>query len=285
MNCARPILLIVGASILVLVPLSLPAQTRPEIGRIAAQTAKKVAKTNVHTILTTPLSGCLGAPQLCAEFDTVLQAELAKSIPNAQFIQREEAVKHLADHGFLSIDAYMGALDDVASDVGAEVVIGENFLRKRNSCELHTTVADAKHLYALADLSTGISCLAVSTKTTLSLLKDPATGASLIVPLPQSPDVPPGASLIRFPTCLSCPEPHYSGDARQQRIQGSVHVLITVTEQGTVENARAVSAVEESLARASLQAVNAWQLKPAIGPDGKPFPARVLVEVTFRLLP
>jgi len=39
-------------------------------------------------------------------------------IPDVKFIQREEAVKHLTDHGFLGVDAYMGALDDVASDAG-----------------------------------------------------------------------------------------------------------------------------------------------------------------------
>ena len=50
-----------------------------------------------------------------------------------------------------------------------------------------------------------------------------------------------------------------------------------------MENARALGAVEESLARASLQAVNGWQVTPAVN-DGKPFAARVLVEVTFRLI-
>jgi TonB family protein len=277
--------MIINSAVLCMPSSGLKAQAPPQIERLAAQTGKKVAKTDARRILTTPLSGCLGAPDLCAEFDAVLRANLEKLIPDAKFIQREEAVKHLPDHGFLGVDAYMGALDDVASDAGAEVVVGEDFQRKGGGCDLRTTVADARHLYALGDFSTGISCSAVLTKTTLSLFKDPMSRVSMIVPLPQLADVPPGASPIHYPSCVSCPEPHYTGDAREKRIQGSVRILITVTEQGTVENARAVGGVEVGLELASLRAVSGWQLKPAIDSDGKPFPARVPVEVTFRLLP
>jgi TonB family protein len=59
---------------------------------------------------------------------------------------------------------------------------------------------------------------------------------------------------------------------------------LTVTEQGTAENARVLGGVEESLERVSLDTVKEWKFKPAIGEDGKPFPARVEIEVTFRLL-
>jgi hypothetical protein len=130
----------------------LNARVPPQIDRLAAQTAKRVAKTDGRRILTTPLSGCLGAPQLCTEFDAVLRANLEKLIPDAKFIEREEAVKHLSDHGFLGVDAYMGALDDVASDAGADVVVGEDFQRRRGVCILRTTLADAKHLFSLGGL-------------------------------------------------------------------------------------------------------------------------------------
>jgi TonB family protein len=262
----------------------LNARVPPQIDRLAAQTAKRVAKTDGRRILTTPLSGCLGAPQLCTEFDAVLRANLEKLIPDAKFIEREEAVKHLSDHGFLGVDAYMGALDDVASDAGADVVVGEDFQRRRGVCILRTTLADAKHLFSLGAFSTGIPCSSVQTKTALSLLRDPSSGVSLIVPLPQLPDDPPGASPIRYPSCLSCPDPHYTGYAKEKRIQGSVQILITVTERGTVENARAIGAVEVDLELASLRAVSGWQLKPAVGADGKPFRVRIPVEMTFRLL-
>jgi outer membrane biosynthesis protein TonB len=74
-----------------------------------------------------------------------------------------------------------------------------------------------------------------------------------------------------------------SGSPAVKEIQGSFRLMITVTEQGTVENANALGAVEEGLKRVSLHAVSGWRLKPAVGSDGKPFPARVLVVLTFRL--
>jgi TonB family protein len=262
-------------------------QARPEIQHVAAQTANKVAKTQPRSALLTPLTGCFEARDLCAEFDSALRAALEKDLPGLQFIEREKALPHLTDHGFLSIDAYAGALDLVASEAGADVVIGEEFRRKRSSCELHATITDTKHLYELGGTDSGISCAAVPTESRLSLLTDTETGVSLIIPVPRPADAPAGPSSIRYPSCMpgGCPEPHYTGFARQQRLEGTVGMLITVNEQGTVDDARVLGAVDEGLARASVETVRGWHLRAAIGPEGKPFRARVPVEVDFKLLP
>lgn len=266
--------------------LSVAAQQSPvqrQFDKLAEKVVKTVTKTEAVSILTTPLSGCLGEPQLCADFDAVLRASLQREIPAAKFIDRDDAAKHLADHGFLSIDAYLGALTNVGRDAGAEVVIDENFERTRNTCHLKTTITDAKHLYELGEFSTDISCTLVN-KTTLSVLKDPSSSIFLIVPLPESSESLPNEPHITFPTCLSCPDPHYTTEAKQRGVQGSVRILFTVKDDGTVENAEVLGAVEEGLALASIRAVSGWKMKPAVGPDGKPFRARVPVEVTFRLL-
>lgn len=164
----RPILhtavLVAGVVLVALVPLR-GAQAPPEIGRLAAKTAKMVAKTDAHRILTTPLASCLAATELCAGLDAALHTELEDSITGAQFIPREEAVKYLSKHGFLSIDAYLGGLEDVASDAGTEVVISESVFRKGSRCGLGTRVADAKHLYELGELSVRVPCATFSTQT------------------------------------------------------------------------------------------------------------------------
>jgi TonB family protein len=277
----RPILhiafLVMGSVLVMLLPLG-GTQTPPDVARLAVKTAGMVAKTDAHRILTTPLASCLAATELCAELDAALHTELENSIPGAQFIAREEAVKNLTRHGFLSIDAYLGALEDVASDAGTEVVISESVFRKGSHCELLTRVADAKHLFELGEFSVRVFCITFSTER-VSPLKDPDSGAFLIIPVQTGSDVGP----IHAPSCVRCPQPRYTGYARRRGIEGPVRILVTVTEQGTVENARGVGAVEDGLARASMQAINAWQLRPAVGEDGKPFPARVLVTVTFRL--
>jgi TonB family protein len=77
---------------------------------------------------------------------------------------------------------------------------------------------------------------------------------------------------------------HYAGEV-PRGIQGLVQILITVSAQGTVEDARVVGAVEQDMVPASLRAVNDWKLKPAVGADGVPFPARVMVALRFTARP
>lgn len=282
----RPIPLMCLATWVLCVVLPLGAQQSPaqrQFDKLTEKIVKNVAKTDAISILTTPLSGCLGQPQLCADFDALLRTSLERQIPGVKFIDRDDAVKHLGDYGFLSIDAYAGALDNVAQNVGAQVVIDETFQRNRNNCNMKATVADAKHHYELGEFSTDIPCI-VATKTRLSLVKDAASGVFLIVPLPETSDPSPVDSHIGYPQCVSCPDPHYTGDARSRGIQGSVRILLTVTNQGNVENPKVLGAVEDGLAMASIRAVSGWKMKPAEGPDGQAFPARVSVEITFRLL-
>ena len=287
LNQLRLMRLMLLAACLVGRCISSGAQQPPDerqFDRLAEKIVKTVTKTDAVSFLTTPLAGCLSEPQLCADFDAVVRASLEKQIPAAKFIDRDDALKHLADHGFLGIDAYMGALDSVGRDAGAEVVIGENVQHKKNTSTLRANVTYTKYLYALADLSQDVPCT-VASKTKLSLMKDRASGVFMIVLLPDNSDDSSGDSRIVYPSCLSCPDPHYTGDAKARGIQGIVRLLVTVTAQGKVENAEVLGAVEDGLAMASIRAVNGWKLKPAMGPDGKPVPSRVPLEITFRLLP
>lgn len=260
------------------------ALIHPEVRRIASETAKKVAETGLHSILAAPLAGCLAAPELCAELEANLRAELAHSIPEAQFVPRDDAVKHLAAHGFLTVDAYMGALDLVASYAGADVVVGEELEWEGHKCRLHTRIVDARRLYVLAEFSDGLPCSAMPGNTKLSAFRDGGE-VSMIAVVPQSERASADAAAIRYPSCVSCPNPHYSGFAKEKNIQGSVQLLLTVGEDGTVKNARVMSGIDKGLEQVSLDAVRGWQFTPAIGLDGKPFAARVPVEVKFRLVP
>ena len=257
----------------------------PEVRRIAGETVKKIAGTGLHSILTAPLSGCLAAPELCAELEASLRAELAHAIPDAQFVPRDDAVKLLAAHGFLGVDAYMGALDLVASYAGADVVIAEELEWEHHKCQLHTRIVDAKRLYVLAEFADGLACSAMPGSTTLAAFKDAGAEVAMIAVVPQAEPGGASAAAIQSPVCVSCPNPHYSGFAKEKKIEGSVQLLLTVGEDGAVQNARVVSGIDKGLEQVSLEAVRGWRFTPAIGVDGKPFAARVPVDVKFRLVP
>jgi len=82
---------------------------------------------------------------------------------------------------------------------------------------------------------------------------------------------------------MKCPDPEYPEDARRKRLQGVIAFLVTISEQGVAEDISLVRTFDRTLATNAVQTIHGWRFKPAIGPDGKPFPERVPLEVTYRL--
>lgn len=79
------------------------------------------------------------------------------------------------------------------------------------------------------------------------------------------------------------PTPEYTPQARRDKIEGKVAVMIVVDAQGNVTDAREVSKpLGDGLDENAVKAVKKWKFKPATR-DGAPVPVRVVVEVTFRL--
>jgi TonB family protein len=62
-----------------------------------------------------------------------------------------------------------------------------------------------------------------------------------------------------------------------------VLLQVTITEQGAVDQVGVIDGLAGGLTDQALEAVRSWHFKPAIGKDGKPFAARMPLEVTFRL--
>ena len=79
------------------------------------------------------------------------------------------------------------------------------------------------------------------------------------------------------------PDPPYTPQARHDKIQGTVSLLIVIDAQGNVTNVQEVSKpLGEGLDEKATETVKTWKFKPATR-DGVPVPARVYVVVTFRL--
>src|SRR5690606_28141805 len=84
---------------------------------------------------------------------------------------------------------------------------------------------------------------------------------------------------------VSTEAPAYPEAARQQRISGSVILVVDVAEDGSVASAE----VERSepagvFDEAALSAVANWKFEPAMK-GGKPVPARVRVPIAFEIPP
>jgi protein TonB len=94
----------------------------------------------------------------------------------------------------------------------------------------------------------------------------------------------PGTGGVGYPTCVYCPDPKYTEEARKAKYQGAVVLQVVITPDGRATDIQVVKSPGLGLEEKSVEAVKQWQFKPANGPGGKPVPVVVPLEITFRLL-
>ncbi len=94
----------------------------------------------------------------------------------------------------------------------------------------------------------------------------------------------PGVGGVGYPDCFYKPEAKYSDEARKAKYQGTVTVRATVTVEGRMDDLHVMQGPGLGLEDQALEALRMWRCKPANGPNGKPVPVVVDVEVNFRLL-
>jgi len=87
---------------------------------------------------------------------------------------------------------------------------------------------------------------------------------------------------VGAPTCIYCPDPPYSEEARKAKFSGTVVVQIVVDAAGTVRDARVVKPLGLGLDEKAIEAIRTWRFKPSLR-NGVAVNVRMLVEVSFRL--
>lgn len=93
-----------------------------------------------------------------------------------------------------------------------------------------------------------------------------------------------GTGGVGYPSCIYCPSPAYSEDARKAKWQGTVVLQVIITADGRATNIQVVKGPGLGLEDKAIEAVQNWRFKPALGPNGKPVATLTPIEVTFRLL-
>ena len=84
-------------------------------------------------------------------------------------------------------------------------------------------------------------------------------------------------------SCIYCPNPQYSREAMENKIQGVVELQVVVREDGRIQDIHIVKGLPFGLTAAAVEAVKKWKVMPATGPDGKPAAVRQLIYVGFSL--
>jgi protein TonB len=92
-----------------------------------------------------------------------------------------------------------------------------------------------------------------------------------------------GTGGVGSPTCVYCPRPEYSDEARKARFVGTVYLDVTVLPNGHAGDIKIIKGVGMGLDEKAVESVKQSMFKPAKGPDGKPVAAIIGYEVTFQL--
>ncbi len=88
---------------------------------------------------------------------------------------------------------------------------------------------------------------------------------------------------VTFPSCQYCPRPDYSDEARKVKYSGSVVLNVVVLSNGKPGRIEVASSPGMGLDEKAVEAVRGWLFKPGVGPNGKPVPTIIAVEVIFQL--
>jgi protein TonB len=90
----------------------------------------------------------------------------------------------------------------------------------------------------------------------------------------------PGTTL---PSCAYCPDPQYTDEAREAKLQGKVTLQVLVGADGRASRIRIVQGIGMGLDERAEQAIRGWKFVPAHDAVRRAVPAWVTVEAVFRL--
>ena len=110
---------------------------------------------------------------------------------------------------------------------------------------------------------------------------DPGTGKTYGAPF-QGDAFQVGDGIAK-PIAIHKPQPRYTEEARQARIQGVVILSCVVTEKGEVAKLKVIKGLPLGLDESALETVATWKFKPAKDLEGRPVPVYFHITVSFWL--
>ena len=91
----------------------------------------------------------------------------------------------------------------------------------------------------------------------------------------------PGGTL---PTCVYCPDPQYTDEAREAKLQGRVTLRVLVGADGRASQIQIVQGIGMGLDDRAVQSVRSWKFTPAHDGARRAVPAWVTIEIIYRLI-
>ena len=97
---------------------------------------------------------------------------------------------------------------------------------------------------------------------------------------------PPGAYQpgVTSPICAYCPDPQYTDEAREAKLQGRVVLRVLVGTDGRTAQVQIMQGIGMGLDERAVQTVRGWKFVPARDGGRRAVPTWITIEVFFRLI-
>ena len=89
---------------------------------------------------------------------------------------------------------------------------------------------------------------------------------------------------VTLPTCVYCPDPQYTEEAREAKVQGHVTLSVLVGADGRASQIQIVQGIGMGLDDRSVQSVRLWKFTPAHDGAHRAVPMWITIEIIFRLI-
>ncbi len=219
------------------------------------------------------------AKRICSE----LARDLSAADPNASFLTPASAAGILARHGFLPLDPYgysrvieihFGEL------VGAQIAITGEMRNKRHGVVLTVEAAELKGKRKRVKRILKVRAFLPRSPRLRALLAQAGKrveGGSGVYWA--------GIGGVGQPHSIRCVNPQYTAAAARGRANATVLLLATVGTDGKVSDVALLRGARgqtgPGLDRKAIATVKTWKLRSAKGPDGKPVPVRLAIQIRF----
>ena len=89
---------------------------------------------------------------------------------------------------------------------------------------------------------------------------------------------------VTLPTCDYCPEPQYTDEAREAKLQGHVTLRVLVGVDGRASQIQIMQGIGMGLDDRAVQSVRSWKFAPARDGARRSVPSWITIEVIYRLI-
>ena len=94
----------------------------------------------------------------------------------------------------------------------------------------------------------------------------------------------PYANAVTLPACVYCPDPQYTDETREAKVQGRVTLRVLVGADGRASQIQIAQGIGMGLDDRAVQSVRSWRFTPAHDGARRAVPAWITIEIIFRLI-